>query len=178
MNLDIKHQIEKIFRQSNSANALFDAFENAISNKINDPEVYKTLLSNKTLNIDEVKFYAEVLSRKFSEISYDLYLWTGSILETCTSCDPQSAFDYYKKALFCKVNDHIPLLKILSMYNPDLDLPPKEEVIKFCSEQAKSVKLKSRVYFALAEFCGKLNDEVQKKKFSALAAKCAKEESG
>ncbi|HEY4613503.1 MAG TPA: hypothetical protein VII11_11025, partial [Bacteroidota bacterium] len=65
------------FKFSNSAdfNELFDAFEDAIRQGIQDVELYRLLFWNHSLGPDELCLFGEKLAKEFPVIAYDVYMW-------------------------------------------------------------------------------------------------------
>ena len=111
---DIKKYLEKVFREATSSDELFDAFERSLQYKIKDIQIYKILLGNIVLTSDEIKLFTEKLCSEYPELSPELYMWSGSILESePTSDNLDSAFRYYKKAISVKPVDHQPYCSIL-----------------------------------------------------------------
>ena len=64
--------LENIFLTSTSSEELFDAFDTALKGNIGDLEIYKILLANPALSIDEIEMYVKILSEKFPSMKYDL----------------------------------------------------------------------------------------------------------
>lgn len=173
-----KTEIEEIFRSSNSHEELFDAFTEAVSNKCDDVELYKVLLANPALTIDEVIMFGEKVAKEFPGESYDLYFWMAELFSG-ESINPEyceKAFQYYSKAFELKREDHEPLVAALNLYNYDLNLELNNEIINFIENGIASVKQKSKVYYGLANHYNVLNDEINFKKYSELANKASKNE--
>jgi hypothetical protein len=164
----LKRDIEKIFRESDSNGELFDTFMRAIHYKINDLDLYKILLANISLSIDELKLFTEKVCSEFSDLTYDIYLWSATILENVDSIE--TAFEYYNKAIDTKKIECKPYLSIIKMYNADLDFPPRNSVIQIFKRGLNDVKFKSKLCYGIADFYSKLNNENMKNKYLALAA--------
>ena len=87
-NLSIE-EIKKRFELSKEFNEIFDAFEDAITQRIEDMEVYKLLFWNPTLTPDELCLFGEKLAQDFPSLAYDTFMcfprnstveWTQSIV--------------------------------------------------------------------------------------------------
>jgi hypothetical protein len=168
---DIKTYLEKIFREATSSNELFDAFEKSLQYKIKDVQIYKILLGNIVLTSDEIKLFTEKLCSEYPELSPELYMWTGSILESEPTADNlDSAFRYYKKAISIKPIDHQAYCSILKMYNNDLDYPPRRQIELLFQKGLNEVKLRSKLCIAIADFYDRINEPSLKKKFQGLAS--------
>jgi len=140
-------------------------------------ELYKILLCNKTLTVEEVRFYTEIICRNFKDLCYDLYLWAANVLENSKSGESaELAFEYYKKAAKSKREEAQPYLCILKLYNVDLDIPAKEDIIFLFEDAVNSVKRKSLLCKNIADFYELINEEKMKVKYLTLAAKFTREE--
>lgn len=173
--MDLKNEIETIFRESSSSEELFDAFDNALKLRIRDAELYKILLSNPSLTRDEVKLFAEKLCREFHDISYDICLWVAKIFETASTPDAiETALNYYRRAIDFKSDDYKPYLQILKLYNQDIDFPPKEKISGILKKGLSEVQRKSKLCFGIADFYRKMNDAEMNRKYMVLASKYAR----
>ena len=74
-------KIERIFRNSNNSDEIFDAFTEAVKEKIDDVNLYKILLGNHSLSKDEIIMYAEKLCKEFPHHKYEIYMWVASIFQ-------------------------------------------------------------------------------------------------
>jgi hypothetical protein len=177
MDQNIKLHFEKKFRDLNSSGELFDAFRDAIRNKIKDADLYKILLGNIALSPFEIKMFTDKLCTMFPDLSYDLLMWTANILENCSAKNNiELAVEYYKKAAEADGLTHLPYYSIVKIYNPEFDNPPQEELLSLLQRGLEKVRYKSKIYFALAELYGKLNNLPFKHKYTLLAHKSAREE--
>lgn len=173
-------EIENIFRCSASSSELFDAFHFLLSQRFRDIELYKILLANNVLSDDEIKLYTEKLSEVFNEYSYDLLMWSAQVFENKTSnySGAENAFAYFTKAYNTLPIEEEPLLKTISLYNFDINLPLNNSIINFVRDHLFSVKKKSRVYKALADLHKRLGDSNKSNEYISLAEKSSKEENG
>ncbi|MGK9476897.1 hypothetical protein [Melioribacter sp. OK-6-Me] len=178
MKKELIKKLESTFRYSSSSDELFDAFTEAVRCGIDDLEVFKILLGNPTLNLDEIKMYTEKLIRDFNHKKYDLAIWTAKILEN--NADEyeylESAIEYYKKAMTANPAAHEPLINLLGLYNFDLDLPTNSKIIELVKTNVKNVELKSKVYQSLANHYKRLKDFQNEARYTALAEKAAEQE--
>jgi len=173
--MDIKSEIERIFRDSSSPDELFDAFQNAIKLRLRDPELYKILLSNMSLSVDEIKMYVEKLSKEFRDISYDVYLWAAKLFEAASTFDSiGEALNYYHRAIEYRGDDYKPYLQIMKLYNQDIDFPPKERISSILKKGLSEVQRKSKLCFGIADFYKKMNDAEMNRKFMMLGSKYAR----
>ena len=85
---------------------------------------------------------------------------------------------YYKRAYDYKPDSFESLLQLLQMYNYELDLPINKDIIEFVREGIPPVKLKSKVYYALADHYKKIGDKQLEVKYYALAERSAEIENG
>jgi len=178
MNEEIKKRIENIFRNSNSSDELFDAFDEAIKLKITDVEVYKVLLANPALSLDEIKMYTEKLLRELTEHRFQISMWTAKVFENLqTNFDYlEGAINYYIKAIQINPSSHEPLLGLLKLYNYDLELPTNQKILNIIEENLPRVEIKSKVYFALSNLYKKLGNLQKEAKYAALGEKAMEQE--
>lgn len=174
-----KKEIENIFRCSTSSSELFDAFHFLLSLRVRDLELYKTLLANNVLSDDETKMFTEKLCEVFNEWSYELLMWSAQVFENKTTnyTGAENAFSYFIKAYNTLPIEEESLLKIINLYNYEINLPINNSIINFVNDNLYSVKKKSLVYKSLAELYGKLGNIEKSKTYNSLAEKSHKEES-
>lgn len=171
-----KEEIEKTFRSSNNSDELFDAFQEAIAQQIDDVELYKILLGNPILADEEIGMYTEKLCNEFSGESFDLYLWTAGLFETKTykvEC-LEKALYYYTKAAQIKPASYIPYLNAMNIYNYDINFSMNKEIIDFVEKNIGNVDKKSIIYKALAEHYKKLGYKSKEHEYLRLSEKSAK----
>ncbi len=177
-NENLYRQIEDKFRNSSSSGELFDAFQTALQNKISDADIYKILLANPNLTNEEIMMFTEKLALEFPQFKYDFYMWTAQVFENnlFDVNSIENSHNYYVKACSAKPTECEPLLRLIGLYNYDLDLPLNTIIIENVLERAAAVNLKSRVYFALAEHFKKTGNCEMEKIYLELAEKAAKNE--
>ena len=156
-------EIRKRFELSKEFNELFDAFEQAIEQRIEDIELYRQLFWNHTLTPDELCLFGEKLAREFSALAYDTYMWLASIFEVTYSMydNYELALEYYKKAASIKPSEPDPYLDAADCYEPDLNIPPISYLIDFLKQGATCVTVPKPLFHKLAylyELSG--NDEM------------------
>ena len=178
MNKDYKKEVEKIFRESNSSNELFDAFHFALSKKISDLESYKILLANPALSKDEIKMFTEKLSSLHTDKAFDIYSWSAGVLENKTTDYTfiEDAVNYYIKAAHTDPAKHEPLVRLTRLFNYEINFPTNTTILNFINDGVASVKEKRKVYNALADVYKKLGNETIMKRYKELAAKSARNE--
>ena len=169
-NLKLKHDLEEIFRTSNSPDELFDAFRAAIEKKIHDEDLYKILLRNKALSADEISMFAEKICREFSSLSYNICYCVGQLFESISSYGKyhDRAFLYYQKAAACKSSLHQPYLAISKMYNAEFNIPKFESIVQVIEDGLPKVDLKSSIYFSLANLYKKFGDNEKSNDYQKL----------
>jgi tetratricopeptide (TPR) repeat protein len=167
MDSNIINELIYVFNFSNSRDELFDAFSTAVSNKIESLELYQSLLWNPALSKDEIILYASKISSLFPSFSYEIFLLTAEIFEFYACCwdDYLTAMLYYKRAISIKPHDETAYLKLIKLYNKDLQIPPLEEILKTVLEGTEIVKCKSKLYYGLAAMYDKLENTFMKKKY-------------
>lgn len=173
----MKVEIEKIFLTSNSNEELFDTFQLAIQNNLDDFELYKTLLANPILSSDEIKLYCHKLCHVFPESSYEYYLWTAQIFECCKSennCLDYS-IDYYYNAAQCNPVKVEPYLMLFNNYNFDVEVATNKKILDLIEEGIKLVDKKSILCRKIAEIYNHKGEVAKTSRFRALAEKYMKE---
>lgn len=148
-----KEQIEKKFIESTEFNELFDAFQSAIEQKIDDIDLYRNLFWNESLGIDEIKLFGEKLVETFPEISFEVFIWIANVFEALfgEKDNLEQAFNYYKKASLVNPTSEVPFLEICKSYNQDLNIPPINNIIEFLKSGIELVNKKGVIYKKLSD---------------------------
>ncbi len=146
-------ELENIFRNSDSSDELFDAFHFAMTGRIKDEELYKKLLWNRALSVDEVSMYAQKVCSEFPEFSYNIFFWTAQIFESISSYGEyyDHALKYLMKSSESDKIKHEPYLKACLMYNPEIDVPEFNNLIEFVKKGIECTEFKSKLCFALSD---------------------------
>jgi tetratricopeptide (TPR) repeat protein len=170
MDSKLKRDLEEIFRASNSPDELFDTFRVAIERKIHDEELYKILLRNKALSVDEISMFTEKICKEFPDLSYNIYFCVGQLLESISTYGKHNerALQYFEKAANIKPESEEPYLAIVKMYNNELNIPRFETVTRIIEDGITKVKIKSSLCFALAELLSKMGDKEKSQNFKKL----------
>lgn len=180
MKNELHKRIESTFRNSTSQDELFDAFGEAVKNEIHDFELYKILLANPFLSIDEIKMYSSKLLKELPLDSYQICMWTAKIFEShsmdFTGLD--DTINYYERANQLKPQEFEPLLSLLKLYNNDVETENNNKIFTIIKERIKNVVLKSKVYYSLADHFKKLGDTATASRYLALAEKSIENERG
>ncbi len=178
MNGDEIKKIENTFRASDSHDELFDAFQNALKINLSDIGVYKILIANPALSPDEIKMFTEKLIKEYSSHAFDLLMWSGKIFENKPELynQPEEALKYYSRAWNDKPTSSTPLLKILNLYNYDIQLSSNKTIIDLVENSVAAVDDKSRVYYALSDHYRKTGDKMREIRYFALAEKASERE--
>lgn len=171
-------KIENTFRSATSSDELFDAFQDALKLNICGLETFKILLANPVLSSDEVKMFAEKLIKEFSTNVFDLCMWTAKIFEN----DPDNndrlddALHYYSRAISNQPTSHEPFVKLLELYNHEINLPTNQKILDLVSVGIQAVHYKSKVYYALSNHYKRAGNIQLAAKHLALAEKSAERE--
>lgn len=168
-----KNEIENIFTSSSSSDEIFDAFHEAITQKIADINLYKILLANAFLKEDEAKLYASKIGKEFPEFAYDIYMWCAEIFANKSWYPEQTehAIECLLKAFDSNKKAHEPLVKLLELYNHELDMSANKSILEGIKKRYWQVENKAAMFSAIAKFYGKANKEKLKKKYEMLAQK-------
>jgi len=145
-------EIRRCFATSADFNEIFDAFQSALAQKLNDVEPYQLLFWNHSLTPDEVRLFGEKLAAEFPDLAYDVFLWLASIFEvTYSSSDNyELALHYYRKAAAAKPYEPDPYLDACDCYDPDLNIPPLSALIEFVKLGIEHVAHPATLYKRLA----------------------------
>jgi hypothetical protein len=156
-------ELREKFSKSMDFNEIFDAFEDAIEQRLQDVELYRLLFWNHALTPDELCLFGEKLAKEFPAIAYDVYMWLASVFEvTYSSYDNYDlCVQYYKKAAQVRPSEPDPYLDACDCYEPDLNIPPIDLLIDFVKEGVNHVKNKKSLYSRLSYlYQVKGNDEL------------------
>jgi tetratricopeptide (TPR) repeat protein len=147
-------EIRRRFESSQEFNEIFDAFEQAIGQHIDDIELYRQLFWNQSLKAEELCLFGEKLSKEYTHLSYDVYMWLAQIFEVTHSVNDnyELALRYYRKAAQIRPNDTKPYLDAAACYEHDLRIPPIYSLIEFLKQGALTVAEPKLIYEKLAHF--------------------------
>ncbi len=164
-------EIRARFSNSSDFNEIFDAFEDAIEQRIEDVELYRLLFWNHSLGPDELCLFGEKLAKEFPVISYDVYMWLASVFEvTYSSYDNfELAIAYYRKAASVKPNEPDPYLDACDCYDPDLNIPPADVLIDFLKDGLKHVSHRKVLLLRLSHLYHLIGDDEQSNFYRDLA---------
>jgi hypothetical protein len=170
MDSKLKQDLEEIFRTSNSPDELFDSFRVAIERKIHDEELYKILLRNKALSVDEISMFTGKICKEFPDLSYNIFFCVGQLLESISTYSKHNeiALQYFEKALNITPESDEPYLAIAKMYNNELNIPKFETVTKIIEDGLTRVKIKSSLCFALAGLFTKKGEKEKSQNYKKL----------
>jgi hypothetical protein len=145
-------EIRNKFANSTDFNEIFDAFEDALEQKIQDVVLYRLLFWNNSLAPDELCLFGEKLAKEFPNLAYDTFMWLASVFEvTYSSYDNfELAMKYYRKAARAKPSEESPYLDAADCYDPDLNIPPVDSLITFLKAGLKQVEQKKNVLLRLS----------------------------
>ncbi|MBU2491892.1 MAG: hypothetical protein KJ571_04650 [Bacteroidetes bacterium] len=170
--------VESVFRNSNDSGELFDAFQTAVAEKIKDLELYKILLGNPVLSKDEVLMYSDKLCKELKDKEYDICMWTAKVLSTRMfeyGCR-ESSIAYFERAFYNNPENCEPLLKVLNLYETDMNIPINKKILNIIDLGLLSIKNKSRVYYSLSDIYKKIGKVEQSEYYFKLAEKFSKQE--
>ncbi|MGB2869723.1 MAG: hypothetical protein WBD36_14800 [Bacteroidota bacterium] len=164
-------EIRTKFANSTDFNELFDAFEDALQQKIQDVELYRLLFWNNALAPDELCLFGEKLAKEFPHISYDTFMWLASVFEvTYSSYDNfELAMKYYRKAAKSEPTEADPYLDAADCYDPDLNIPPADVLIDFLKGGVKQVSNKKIILQRLSYLFQLTGDQEQSDYYRNLA---------
>lgn len=173
-------KIEETFRNSRSSDELFDAFQSAMKIKLTDLDIFKILIANPTLSPGEIKMFTEKLIKEIPGKAHDLLLWTGKVLENHPNnyTHLEDTILIYRRAIAHNPSSHESLLKLLNLYNHELDLPTNHKILSVVEESIASVDRKSKVYYELAKHYRKLGNVEMEKNYLRRAEESSKTERG
>ena len=145
-------EIREKFSRSTDFNEIFDAFEGALVQRLEEVELYRLLFWNHALTPDELCLFGEKLAKEFPNIAYDVYMWLASVFEvTYSSYDNyELCIEYYKKGARVRPSEPDPYLDACDCYEPDLNIPPVDVLIDFVKEGLNHVKNKKSLYSRLS----------------------------
>lgn len=145
-------EIRRRFELSKEFNEIFDAFQQAIQQRLEDIELYRQLFWNHSLTPDELQLFGEKLAKEFSCLSYDIYMWLASVFEVTYSMSDnyELALKYYRKAAATKPAQPEPYLDAADCYEPDLNIPPVSSLITFLKEGVRAVAGPRTLYLRLS----------------------------
>ena len=164
-------EIRSKFANSNDFNEIFDAFEDAIAQRIQDVELYRLLFWNHSLGPDELCLFGEKLAREFPGIAYEIYMWLASVFEvTYSSYDNfDLAIKYYRKAAQARPDAPDPYLDACDCYDPDLNIPPADVLLEFLKGSLDHVNNKKVILSRLSNLYHLIGDEEQSRHYRDLA---------
>ena len=164
-------EIHEKFANSTDFNDIFDAFEDAITQRIQDVELYRLLFWNHSLGPDELCLFGEKLAKEFPGIAYDTYMWLASVFEvTYSSYDNfELAIKYYHKAAVARPNAPDPYLDACDCYDPDLNIPPADVLLEFLKGSLDHVNNKKVILSRLSNLYHLIGDEEQSRYYRDLA---------
>ena len=157
-------EIRKRFELSKEFNEIFDAFEQAIEQRLDDIDLYKQLFWNHTLTPDELCLFGEKLAKEFAPLAYDTYTWLAEVFEVTYSMfdNYELALEYYIKASSVKPSELAPYLGAANCYEPDLNIPPVSLLIEFLKKGSEIVAHPEPLYMKLVQFYDIVgNDEMR-----------------
>ena len=171
-NKNLKKNLEKIFIESNSTDQIFDAFQLLLFNNLEDMDLIRVFLANPTLSVDEIIMYSEKLASTFTELAYEIFIWTGYVFESKFGCAEYS-LSYYKKAADTSPSEFAPYIFAINLYNFEFALPTNNNIIKMVEDGAPSVKKRSKVFYEFAKLYKKLGNKELNMKYTELAERSA-----
>ena len=171
-------RIENIFRNSTSSDELFDAFHDAISTRVKDVDLYKILIGNPALSADEIKMFTEKIVKEIPNQALNTYMWTANVLghQKDDYEKLEDAIRYFQKSFECEPTNAAPLIRLLGLYNFDVDSPLNKTILGLVESRVPSVHHKSHVYFSLSDLYKRMDDYLLAAKYLALGEKAAERE--
>ncbi len=148
-----KRYFEDIFKNSDSPDELFDTFRIAVEQQLKDSNLYRALLWNRALSPDEIMMFAEKICKDNPELCYKIYSWVGNIFSSIFIYGElnEQALEYFMKAAKSKPSAHEPYVAIAKYYNPELNIPAFNSVIKSLLLGIETVNKKSKLCFIVSK---------------------------
>ncbi|MEX1140203.1 MAG: hypothetical protein WEB33_13065 [Bacteroidota bacterium] len=164
-------ELRHIFANNTDFNDLFEAFQDALEQKIREVELYRLLFWNNALSPDELRLFGEKLASEFPEIAYDTFMWLASVFEVTYSAydNFELAIKYYRKSAAVKPSEPDPYLDACDCYDPDLNIPPVELLIDFVKDGLRNVGNRKTLLIRLARLYELSGDEEQSEYYRRLA---------
>jgi tetratricopeptide (TPR) repeat protein len=160
-----KEEIRRRFESSKAFNVIFEAFEQAIEQRIDDIELYRLLFWNMFLSSDELCLFGEKLSKEFPHLSFEIHMWLASIFAVTYSMydNFDLAITYYKKAAEKKPHEPAPYIDAANCFDRDLKIPAADILIDFLKKGVNHVNDPKPLYERLADLYEIVdNDEMTK----------------
>jgi tetratricopeptide (TPR) repeat protein len=166
-----QEDIRSVFTHSADFNQIFDAFESALRARTDDIELYRQLFWNKALTPDELCLFGEKLALEFPHLAYDTYMWLANVFElTFFQYDNyELALCYYRKAAAVNPKEPDPYLDACDCYEPDLNIPPIDQLIDFLKRGAGQVVHPKQLYLRLARLYSITGQEDESLRYQILA---------
>ena len=156
-----REEIRQQFSSATTFNEIFDAFESAMVQHIDDIELYRQLFWNDSLRIDEIILFGEKLAKEFPHNAYDVYMWMANVFEAVFSSEDnfEHSLMYYQKAASVNPGVPDPYLDACDCHDPDLNIPPVESLIDFVKKGLDNVPEKKNLCSRLSYLYHLLGDE-------------------
>jgi tetratricopeptide (TPR) repeat protein len=145
-------EIRKRFETSKDFNEIFEAFEHALEQHLDEIELYRLLFWNNTLTSDELCLFGEKLAKEIPTLAYDTYMWLANVFEVVYSVfdNYELALVYYKKAATARPDALEPYLNANDCYEADLNIPAITILIDFLKQGSEKVSNPMPLYKCLA----------------------------
>ncbi len=156
-------EIRQRFSSATDFNEIFDAFESALNENVQDIELYRLLFWNDSLTTDELCLFGEKLSQVFPNLAYDVYMWLAKVFEVTYSMydNYELTLQYFNKAASVKPDEVETYIAASDCYEPDLNIPPIDYLLDFLKHGLEYVKDKTLLYRRLSELYEKAGDDEQ-----------------
>jgi hypothetical protein len=164
-------EIRSKFANGKDFNEIFDAFEDALEQGIQDVELYRLLFWNSTLGPDELCLFGEKLAKEFPKLAYETYMWLASVFEATYSMSDnfELAVRYYRKAAAAKPEEVQPYLDAADCHDPELNIPPLYWLVEFLKLGINLVKDKKTLLHRLSYLYQMHGDQKQADFYRNLA---------
>ena len=164
-------EIRRRFESAGEFNEVFDAFEQALAQRIDDIGLYRSLFWNHALVPDELCLFGEKLAKEFPHIAYETYMWLANVFEVTHSMfdNYDLALQYYRKASLVKPTSSEPYLNAANCYEPDLNIPPPTVLIEFLKKGIGSVVPPKPLYERLSELYEREGNDEMRNYYRRLA---------
>ena len=169
-------EIRRCFSTSTDFNEIFDVFQFALTQKVQDVEPFRLLFWNPSLTVDEIRLFGEKLAGEYPNLAYDVYLWLASVFEVTYSSDDnfELALVYYEKAAAAKPEEPDPYVNAIDCYDPDLNIPPLMTLVDFVKRGLVNTKDPAALYTCLAQMYERAGDTSQSELYRRKADEAGK----
>ncbi|MCX7985153.1 MAG: hypothetical protein N3A63_09660 [Bacteroidetes bacterium] len=166
-----REEIRERFANGKDFNEIFDAFEDALEQRIQDVDLYRLLFWNPNLKAEELCLFGEKLAKEFPGIAYETYMWLASVFEATYAMydNYELAMKYYRKAAQQRPSEVLPYLNAADCYDPDLNIPDFESLVEFLRNGLQYVVEKRTLLYRISYLFQMRGEQEQADYYRTLA---------